>query len=156
MFLGGATAFLLDNTIPGTAEERGLAKWRKTEEEEEEEEEEKERKKKRPRGEEEEGEGEIGGVERTALELKEIQEIEKGIPQNQDSIVNLVGAEHGVVMEDGVDGGGDKGSDGYVNARDGIRPRGGFSTYDLPFCTNFLVRWSKYTKYLPISPTYKR
>ncbi|GFO49749.1 solute carrier family 23 member 1 [Plakobranchus ocellatus] len=27
MFLGGALAFLLDNTIPGTAEERGLISW---------------------------------------------------------------------------------------------------------------------------------
>uniref|UniRef100_UPI0035901EB7 solute carrier family 23 member 1-like n=1 Tax=Myxine glutinosa TaxID=7769 RepID=UPI0035901EB7 len=28
MFLGGCLAFLLDNTIPGTAEERGLLNWR--------------------------------------------------------------------------------------------------------------------------------
>lgn len=29
MFVGGSVAFLLDNTIPGTAEERGLSKWKK-------------------------------------------------------------------------------------------------------------------------------
>ncbi|XP_076437316.1 solute carrier family 23 member 1-like [Babylonia areolata] len=28
MFVGGVTAFFLDNTVPGTAEERGIIKWR--------------------------------------------------------------------------------------------------------------------------------
>ncbi|XP_018424226.1 PREDICTED: solute carrier family 23 member 2 [Nanorana parkeri] len=28
MFVGGCTAFILDNTIPGTAEERGIKKWK--------------------------------------------------------------------------------------------------------------------------------
>ncbi|OCT86650.1 solute carrier family 23 member 2 [Xenopus laevis] len=29
MFVGGCTAFILDNTIPGTPEERGIRKWKK-------------------------------------------------------------------------------------------------------------------------------
>ncbi|MGH0145021.1 UNVERIFIED_CONTAM: hypothetical protein FKN15_026810 [Acipenser sinensis] len=29
MFVGGSVAFLLDNTIPGTAEERGIKKWKR-------------------------------------------------------------------------------------------------------------------------------
>ncbi|XP_078326657.1 solute carrier family 23 member 1-like [Crassostrea virginica] len=30
MFIGGMTGFILDNTIPGTLEERGIRKWRET------------------------------------------------------------------------------------------------------------------------------
>ena len=30
-----------------------------------------------------------------------------------------------------------------------------YRAYDLPFCTNFMVKWRKITKYIPISPTYE-
>ena len=37
---------------------------------------------------------------------------------------------------------------------DAIRRRR-YRAYDLPFCTNFLVKWKKITKYVPVSPTYE-
>ena len=32
MFVGGFTGFVLDNLLPGTEEERGIVKWRKSHE----------------------------------------------------------------------------------------------------------------------------
>ena len=166
MFLGGATAFILDNTIPATPEERGIASWTNagTSDEEEEEAEEEEEKKTRSSVKVEEVEIAVGVKERSALELKEMRESKKGNRQNQDSVLNLVATEEGLreeeeeaaAIETGVDavkrGRRGSGDGGYAGGRN--VSRGG--TYDLPLCTNFLRKWSKYTKYIPISPTYKR